>query len=257
MLPILSAWLQISDLKAHKIPATFLYIEGFVPVWPQSFKRFAKQNPLNQTNGRVLMKNPMKTTFLSAALAILVLPAVAQSTTPSASVTGESVQDRKENQQDRIANGATSGELTAGETANLERKESNLNQEERDMRKLDHGKLTSTDKTTLNQQQNQLSKQIYQDKHNSAVPNTNPRSEVGKREENQQDRIAQGIKSGQLTAGETAHLEKNQARINHEVGNDRAANGGKLTAQEKQQVNHQQNRQSRQIYRDKHNGRHQ
>jgi hypothetical protein len=30
-----------------------------------------------------------------------------------------------------------------------------------------------------------------------------------------------------------------------------------LTAQEKQQVNHQQNRQSRQIYRDKHNGRHQ
>ena len=125
------------------------------------------------------------------------------------------------------------------------------------MRKLDHGKLTSTDKATLNQQQNQLSKQIYQDKHNSAVENTNPRSEVGQREENQQDRIAQGIKSGQLTAGETAHLENNQARMNHEVGNDRAANGGKLTAQEKQQVNHQQNRQSRQIYRDKHNGRHQ
>jgi hypothetical protein len=156
MLPIWSAGLQISDLKAHKIPATFLYIEGLVPVWPQSFKRFAKQNPLNQTKGRVLMKNPMKITFLSAALAILVLPAVAQSRTPSAPVTGESVQDRKENQQDRIANGVTSGELRAGETANLERKESNLNQEERDMRKLDHGKLTSTDKTTLNQQQNQL-----------------------------------------------------------------------------------------------------
>ena len=120
------------------------------------------------------MKHPMRSTFLSAALAILVLPAVAQSTTPSAPVTGESVQDRKENQQDRIANGVTSGELTAGETAKLERKESNLNQEERDMRKLDHGKLTSTDKATLNQQQNQLSKQIYQDKHNSAVQNTIP-----------------------------------------------------------------------------------
>ena len=77
------------------------------------------------------------------------------------------------------------------------------------------------------------------------------------RKENQQDRIAQGIKSGQLTAGEAAHLEHNQAKINQEVHADRQANGGKLTAQEKAQVNRQQNRQSHQIYRDKHNNRHQ
>lgn len=82
-----------------------------------------------------------------------------------------------------------------------------------------------------------------------------PKSEVGRRQENQQDRIAQGVKSGQLTAGETAHLERNEARINKEVRNDRAANGGKLTAQEKRQVNRQLDRQSRQIYRDKHNAR--
>jgi hypothetical protein len=91
----------------------------------------------------------------------------------------------------------------------------------------------------------------------SATPDPAPKSEVGQRQENQQDRIAQGVKSGQLTAGETAHLEKNQARINKEVRNDRAANGGKLTAQEKAKVNQQQNRQSRQIYRDKHNARQQ
>lgn len=201
------------------------------------------------------MNNPIKITVLSAALAILALPVVAQSnTTP---VTGESIQDRKENQQDRIAQGVKSGQLTAGETANLEKKEASLNQEERDMRKLDNGKLTSADKATLNQQQNQLSKQIYQDKHNAAAQNTNPKSGVGKRAENQQDRIAQGIKSGQLTADEAAHLESNEARINQEVRKDRAANGGKLTPQERTQVNRQQNRMSRQIYRDKHNGRHQ
>lgn len=125
------------------------------------------------------------------------------------------------------------------------------------MRKLDNGHLTSADKTTLNQQQNKLSNQIYQDKHNAATQNTNPKSEVGKRAENQQDRIAQGVKSGQLTAGETSHLEKNEANINREVRNDRAANGGKLTSQERAQVNRQQNRESRQIYRDKHNGRRQ
>jgi predicted transglutaminase-like cysteine proteinase len=80
-----------------------------------------------------------------------------------------------------------------------------------------------------------------------------PRSEVGKRRENQQDRIAQGVKSGQLTAGETARLEKNQARINRQIRADRRANGGKLTPQEKAQINHEQNRQSKQIYRAKHN----
>ena len=202
------------------------------------------------------MKSTIKIAFLSSALAILALPVVAQTTNP-APVTGESIQDRKENQQDRIANGVKSGELTAGETSNLEKKESNLNHEEKDMRSLDNGKLTAADKTTLNQQQNKVSNQIYQDKHNSAVQNTNPTSEVGKRAENQQDRIAQGVKSGQLTAGETAHLENNEAKVNNEVRNDRAANGGKLTGQEKKQVNRQQNKMSRQIYRDKHNGRRQ
>ncbi|HET6175834.1 MAG TPA: hypothetical protein VFE61_02805 [Candidatus Sulfotelmatobacter sp.] len=205
------------------------------------------------------MQNRIKLTLMSAALAVFALPVVAQTTqtTPAAPVTGESIQDRKENQQDRIANGVKSGELNASETTNLEKKESSLNQEERDMRKLDNGHLTSADKATLNQQQNQLSNQIHKDKHNTAVQNTNPKSEVGQRAENQQDRIAQGVKSGQLTAGEAAHLENNEAKINREVRNDRAANGGKLTPQEKAQVNRQQNRESKKIYRDKHNNRHQ
>ena len=205
------------------------------------------------------MTSPLKITFFSAALAVLALPVVAQNTSASASgqVTGQTIQQRKENQQDRIANGVGSRQLTAGEAANLEKKESKINQEERDMRSLDNGKLTAADKQTLNQQQNRMSKQIYQDKHNSAVQNTNPKSEVGKRAENQQDRIAQGVKSGQLTPGEAAHLEKNEAKINNEVRNDRAANGGKLTAQEKKQVNRQQNKESQQIYRAKHNGRRQ
>ena len=76
---------------------------------------------------------------------------------------------------------------------------------------------------------------------------------IGQRKENQQDRIAQGVKSGQLSAGETSRLEGREARVNREVRNDRAANGGHLTAQERAKVNRQQNRMSRSIYRDKHN----
>src|SRR6185295_10941644 len=45
--------------------------------------------------------------------------------------------------------------------------------------------------------------------------------EIKERKENQQDRIAQGVKSGQLTAGETARLEAKEARLNREIRHDR------------------------------------
>ena len=90
----------------------------------------------------------------------------------------------------------------------------------------------------------------------TSTKQTRPRygnSEVGQRGENQQDRIAQGIKSGQLTAGETAKLENQQRAINQQVAADRAANGGKLTQGEKLQINHEQNKTSRNIYNQRHN----
>jgi len=77
------------------------------------------------------------------------------------------------------------------------------------------------------------------------------------RKENQQDRIAQGVKSGSLTPHETANLENKEGRLNKEIRNDRRQNGGNLTNKEKAKVNRQQNRLSRNIYRDKHNAAHQ
>ncbi len=76
---------------------------------------------------------------------------------------------------------------------------------------------------------------------------------VNARQVRQQQRIGTGVKSGQLTRGETAHIERNEAGIHREVRSDRAANGGKLTPQEHRQVEHQQNAESRQIYKEKHN----
>ena len=90
---------------------------------------------------------------------------------------------------------------------------------------------------------------------NHGKPTTAAMSRVNTREGNQQARIADGVKSGQLTPHETRHLENREANISHEVHNDRAANGGKLTPQERAQVNHQQNKTSKQIYDDKHNSR--
>ena len=81
----------------------------------------------------------------------------------------------------------------------------------------------------------------------------NGTGEIGQRKENQQDRIAQGIKSGQLTPSETAKLEKQQQGINKQVATDRKANGGTLNAAQKKQVNKEQNQASRNIYKKKHN----
>lgn len=80
-------------------------------------------------------------------------------------------------------------------------------------------------------------------------------NQVDNRQVNQQDRIANGVKSGQLTAGEAGHLERNEAAIQRQKRADMKANGGHLTKQEQNQLNREQTRESHAIYRDKHNNR--
>src|SRR6266403_908268 len=138
-----------------------------------------------------------------------------------------SIAQRKENQQDRIADGVKNGQLTAGETANLEKKEAAINGETQADRAANGGKLTAAEKAKANKQQNNLSKQIYKDKHNA---NT---AHYGNNKVDQR-------------------REKQQKGINKQVAADRKANGGKLTAAEKKQVNHEQNQASKNIHQKKH-----
>lgn len=75
------------------------------------------------------------------------------------------------------------------------------------------------------------------------------------RQENQQARIKQGAKSGELTKGEAMRVERQHRHLNREARHMRAENGGKLTAADKAKLNHQQNVESHHIYRAKHNQR--
>jgi WXXGXW repeat (2 copies) len=88
---------------------------------------------------------------------------------------------------------------------------------------------------------------------NAGRPQNAAFSRPGVRAENQQQRVAQGVRSGQMTAGETRNVENREASINHQVATDRAANGGHMTQQERQQVNQRQNNVSQSINNDKHN----
>ena len=161
------------------------------------------------------------------------------------------VNDRRVDQQDRIANGVQSGQLTAGETKSVEGQEANLNREIRDDRQANGGTLTQQERQQVNGQQNHLSNEIYNDKHNANVAHYG-NNEVGARRQLQQDRIAQGIRSGSLRAGQTAHLENREQGINQRIAADRQANGGRLTPGEHARINGAQNRTSRAIYRAKH-----
>lgn len=164
----------------------------------------------------------------------------------------DSVNGRRYNQQGRIAQGIGSGQLTPAETKNLESRESHLNGEIHNDRAANGGTLTPQERQQVNRQQNNLSHSIYDDKHNAATQQYG-NNEVGQRRYNQQQRIANGVSSGQMSPSEAARAENHEQNINRHVAADRAANGGKLTAQERQNINKRQNNASRQIYNEKHN----
>lgn len=82
----------------------------------------------------------------------------------------------------------------------------------------------------------------------SALAQTNA-SEV-QRNVNQQTRIEEGLKSGELNTREAARLEKQESKINRDEA--RALQDGKLSAAEKAKLQAEQNKVSQDIYREKH-----
>ncbi|HUI09193.1 MAG TPA: hypothetical protein VL221_02635 [Bacteroidota bacterium] len=76
---------------------------------------------------------------------------------------------------------------------------------------------------------------------------------VARRQLKQQARIEQGVKSGELTARETKHLELQQAKI--QADKRKAKSDGVVTPAERAKLAREQNRASRTIYRLKHNDR--
>ena len=78
---------------------------------------------------------------------------------------------------------------------------------------------------------------------------------IGQRQANQQARIEQGVRSGQLTPGETRNLERREARLSYRKDMMRARDDGRLSGRDRVALQRQENRDSRAIYRAKHNGR--
>lgn len=79
-------------------------------------------------------------------------------------------------------------------------------------------------------------------------------NQINHRETNQQNRIANGVKNGKLTPGQTARLERGEQRLQNNEKKDMAKDNGHLTKQNQRQLNHEANHMSKRVYKDKHSG---
>jgi hypothetical protein len=76
---------------------------------------------------------------------------------------------RQARQMKRIKQGVKSGALTKGETKKLVDDQKMIQEQKKDMKEDNGGTLSTEDKETLNKEQNQESKKIYDLKHNDAT----------------------------------------------------------------------------------------
>jgi uncharacterized lipoprotein YajG len=120
--------------------------------------------------------NKLTNSLLVLAVGGLMLAGSASAQTSTTSGAGPGVVDpghprvnqvngREENQQQRIANGVSSGKLSARQTSNLENREANLQKTEKKDMAAHNGHLTKAEQNNLNHRENNISKSIYKDKH--------------------------------------------------------------------------------------------
>jgi hypothetical protein len=80
------------------------------------------------------------------------------------------------------------------------------------------------------------------------------RAEVNGRLANQNGRIQQGEKNGQLTPGQAKQLHKEDRNIRKEERRMAAKDGGHITKKDQAKLNRQENKVSKQIHAEKHPG---
>ena len=166
-------------------------------------------------------------------------------------------QQRNVNQQQRIQQGLQSGALSVSETARLEREQAHVERLER--RALRDGSLSDAEAARIDSAQDAASRDIYRQKHDAQHGDLDSRSSQRlqadvARSVAQQQRIQQGLDSGALSDREAARLERGQARTHRIMANSAA--DGRVGPLEQARIQSVENRQSRHIYRKKHNLRH-
>lgn len=203
------------------------------------------------------MNSLFKFAFI-AGLTFLVAAEVAygQAQAPSYGTNDPGIQQRMQNQEQRIDQGVKSGALTPKETGRLEAEQAKIRQTEQRMKS--DGQLTPNERQKLNNMQDRSSQQIYNQKHDAQTANVGQGGAGGnvndpniqQRMQNQERRIQQGVNSGALTPKEAGKLEAREAKIKQDEA--RMKSDGQLTAKERKKLNKELDNASDRIYKQKH-----
>ena len=203
------------------------------------------------------MNSLFKFAFI-AGLTFLVAAEVAygQAQAPNYGTNDPGIQQRMQNQEQRIDQGVKSGALTPKETGRLEAEQAKIRQTEQRMKS--DGQLTPNERQKLNNMQDRSSQQIYNQKHDAQTANVGQGGagvnvndpNIQQRMQNQERRIQQGVNSGALTPKEAGKLEAREAKIKQDEA--RMKSDGQLTAKERKKLNKELDNASDRIYKQKH-----
>src|SRR5262249_10204284 len=144
--------------------------------------------------------------------------------------------------------------ITTRENAELQREEAHVDRmQARDMK---DGSLSSAEKAKLGAAQNKVSRDIAQAKGNGIDGNpmsaSSQRAQADvQRDVNQQQRIDNGVRDGSLTNREAAKLERGQSHV--DAREARAGADGRIGAREQRAIQRADKRQSKHIYKKRHN----
>jgi hypothetical protein len=207
------------------------------------------------------MGSVLKFAFI-AGLTFLVAAEVAygQAQAPNYGTNDPGIQQRMQNQEQRIDQGVKSGALTPKETGRLEAEQAKIRQTEQRMKS--DGQLTPNERQKLNNMQDRSSQQIYNQKHDAQTANVGQGGagvnvndpNIQQRMQNQERRIQQGVNSGALTPKEAGKLEAREAKIKQDEA--RMKSDGQLSAKERKKLNKELDNASDRIYKQKHDRQH-
>lgn len=177
--------------------------------------------------------------------------AAAFAQTPAPAGGTQEVIQRQADQQQRIDNGLKDGSLTTREAGRLEKGEASL---DRTIARDQKNGMTAQDVRQINRRENQLSHEIHNERTNAVRGNPNSASSRRmqadvQRNANQDRRMAQGVKDGQLTGGQVAGIEHGQAHVDRAEA--RAAANGHVGAGEQRRIQRAENHQSQRIHHDR------
>jgi hypothetical protein len=173
------------------------------------------------------------------------------SAAPKRAARDPGVNARQAEQQKRIHEGVKSGELTQQEAKGLEKEERGIRQEERQFKS--DGVLTADERAKLNADLDKTSHDINTEKHDAEGRAHKPHDPaVNARQHEQEARIRQGARSGQLTRDGAKGLQKEERAVRQEERDFKS--DGKLTPEERAKLKTDLNKVSQDIYNEKHDG---